>query len=341
MGIISPQEWDSFLSQHPEAHILQTSGWGSLKSEFGWRSIQVLSGEVGAQVLLRSLPLGFTIAYIPKGPVGHPDIQFWQEIDRICRKNRAVFLKIEPDGWKTKSEMDKMDLSHLGRPSTHIQPRRTISLSLSGSQEDWLARMKQKTRYNIRLSQRKGVTIRRVNLSDPETDIQQFYKMMAITGSRDDFGVHNKRYYQRAFEIFHSLNPQAGNCVLLIADYQEKPLAAVMVFARSQRAWYFYGASSNEERNRMPAYFVQWEAMCWAASQGCTEYDLWGIPDFEEEKLESEFSNHSTGLWGVYRFKRGFGGQIKVAPGAWDRIYKPTLYALYRTWVSRQSPTEG
>ena len=338
MGILSPHEWDQFLSQHPEAHILQTSGWARLKSEFGWRSISIQAGTAGAQVLLRRLPLGFTIAYIPKGPVGRPDSRFWQEVDHLCQQNNAVFLKIEPDGWLIEHELDVAGLSLPGRPSHSIQPRRTISISLTGSQEDWLARMKQKTRYNIRLAQRKGVTVRQVKLSDSEHDTQQFYNMMTVTGSRDGFGVHSRPYYQCAYEIFNNLDAQVGNCALMVAEYQAKPLAAVMVFARSQRAWYFYGASSNEERNRMPTYLVQWEAMCWAASQGCTEYDLWGIPDQDEKDLEANFSNHSGGLWGVYRFKRGFGGQIMLSPDAWDRVYKPSLYALYRAWVSRQSP---
>jgi peptidoglycan pentaglycine glycine transferase (the first glycine) len=339
MGVISPPEWDLFLSQYPEAHLLQTTGWGALKSEFGWRTIQVQTGSAGAQILLRRLPLGFTVAYIPKGPVGHPNAHFWEDVDLICKQNRAVFLKIEPDGWEGDNEPDGPVFSILGQPSPPIQPRRTLSISLAGNQEDWLARMKQKTRYNIRLSQRKDVTVRHVDPSELGRDIQHFHSMMMITGNRDNFGIHSLRYYQRAFELFNNQDPQTGNCALLVAEYQAKPLAAVMVFARGQRAWYFYGASSNEERNRMPAYLIQWEAMRWAASQGCNQYDLWGVPDFEEEELEANFSGRSAGLWGVYRFKRGFGGRLMGAPGAWDRVYQPVLYALYRAWSSHRTPT--
>jgi len=103
-----------------------------------------------------------------------------------------------------------------------------------------------------------------------------------------------------------------------------------MVFALPPRAWYFYGASSNVHREKMPTYLLQWEAMRWAKSQGCTSYDLWGIPDEEEEMLEAEFTHRHDGLWGVYRFKRGFGGRLARSVGAWDRVYSPARYRLYR-----------
>jgi len=106
-----------------------------------------------------------------------------------------------------------------------------------------------------------------------------------------------------------------------------------MVFASGKRAWYFYGASTNEERNRMPTYLLQWKAMLWAKKQGCTEYDLWGVPDEELETLESEFNNQSKGLWGVYRFKRGFGGELKRADNPYDRVYKPLIYMAYKLLV--------
>jgi peptidoglycan pentaglycine glycine transferase (the first glycine) len=109
-----------------------------------------------------------------------------------------------------------------------------------------------------------------------------------------------------------------------------------MVFRLGVRAWYFYGASSDEERNRMPTYLLQWEGMRWAAGQGCLEYDLWGIPDEEEAVLEEQFSNRSDGLWGVYRFKRGFGGEMTRSVGAWDRVYNPLLYRLYQFWSGRR-----
>jgi lipid II:glycine glycyltransferase (peptidoglycan interpeptide bridge formation enzyme) len=137
--------------------------------------------------------------------------------------------------------------------------------------------------------------------------------------------VHSKEYYQRAYELFHP----KGTCELLVAEYDGKPLASLMVFANAERAWYVYGASNDQERNRMPTYLLQWEAIRWAKARGCEEYDLWGVPDENEETLEANFESRHDGLWGVYRFKRGFGGQLKRAAQALDIVYMPLLYKFY------------
>jgi peptidoglycan pentaglycine glycine transferase (the first glycine) len=101
-----------------------------------------------------------------------------------------------------------------------------------------------------------------------------------------------------------------------------------MVFALGKIAWYFYGASNDKERNRMPAYLLQWEAICWARSRGCELYDLWGVPDEDKETLENEFENRYEGLWGVYRFKRGFGGELVRWVGGFDKVFNRPLYRL-------------
>jgi len=206
------------------------------------------------------------------------------------------------------------------RESPHnIQPPRTIVIDITGSEDDLLARMKQKTRYNVRLAEKKGVTVRAWD------DLDGFHQMMQVTGGRDDFGVHSLDYYRRAYQLFHP----TGMAELLVAEYEGQPLAALMVFARGRRAWYVYGASNDQERNRMPTYLLQWEAIRWAKVRGCEEYDLWGVPDEDEAKLEAQFESRHDGLWGVYRFKRGFGGELKRAVQAMDRVYSPLLYKLY------------
>jgi lipid II:glycine glycyltransferase (peptidoglycan interpeptide bridge formation enzyme) len=180
--------------------------------------------------------------------------------------------------------------------------------------------MKQKTRYNIRLADRKGVTVQ------PWTDLRAFAAMTLETAERDQFGAHSHAYFQRAYDIFR---PSAG-CEIFVAEVEGEPVAAMMVFARGQRAWYFYGASLSIHREKMPTYLLQWEAMRWAKARGCTSYDLWGIPDADEKTLEDQFTSRSDGLWGVYRFKRGFGGQILRSIGAWDLPYNPLLSWVYQ-----------
>ncbi len=320
---LSATEWEAFLAGHPHAHILQTAAWGELKASFGWEVMRLREGDSGAQVLLRPFPQGRALAYVPEGPVGDWLPGLLPALDEACRRRRAILLKVEPDPSPAAGD-DRRLMEHGFRPSRHtVQPRRTIVVDLTGTEEEILARMHQKTRYNIGLAARKGVTVRAWD--DPGS----FAAMMKETASRNRFGAHVPEYYRRAYDLFHP----SGLCELLLAEAENGPLAAVMVFARGERAWYFYGASTDRERQRMPAYLLQWEAMRWARRRGCTQYDLWGVPDAEPELLEAEFPRRSDGLWGVYRFKRGFGGRLARSLGAWDRPFNPLLYSLYR-WVA-------
>lgn len=319
MTLLDAAHWDQFLVDHPAAHILQSAAWGDLKAGFGWFPVRLQVKKTGAQILFRKLPFGLTIAYIPKGPVGEDWRPLWAEVETICKQNRAVFLKVEPDKW----EGQRLDIEDLPAGSVlaePIQPRRTVEISLAGREDDWLAGMKQKTRYNVRLAHKKEVVIRESN------QVEVFHQLMQTTGQRDQFGVHSEVYYQRAYDLFS----RDGKCALLLAEYNGLPLAGIMVFAQGKRAWYFYGASGNAERSRMPAYALQFAAMRWAAAKGCQVYDLWGIPDADEAALEAEFAGRDDGLWGVYRFKRGFGGEIRRSVGAWDKVYQPAAYKLYQ-----------
>ena len=325
MPEVTFSQWRDFVAAHPDIHLLQTAEWGELKSAFGWTPARIISGDVGVQILFRKLPLGFTVGYIPKVDSGKWKVEsgIWKEIDTVCKKHRAIFCKLEPDAWEGEFIFP---LSSFILSPHNIQPPRTITLDISGSEGDILARMKQKTRYNVRLAEKKGVTVRAWD------DLDGFHQMMQVTGGRDGFGVHSLEYYRRAYELFHP----TGMAELLMAEYEGKPLAALMVFARGQRAWYVYGASNDQERNRMPTYLLQWEAMRWARLRGCTEYDLWGVPDEDEPKLEAEFESRHDGLWGVYRFKRGFGGQLKRAIQAVDRVYNPLLYWAYLKFIGNR-----
>lgn len=320
MPIITAKEWDKFLARYPEAHLLQTSMWGELKSEFGWNAVWVTTGIAGAQILFRKLPFGFTMGYIPKGPIGTDWDSLWPEIHSLCRQKKAVFLRVEPDLEEPIDPFLLKSLPGFIEAGDTIQPRQTILIDLTGSPEDWLARMKQKTRYNTRLAEKKGIVV------SESQDFSAFERLMRATGERDGFGVHTLEYYKKAYSIFVTHNQVA----LLSASYQGRPLAMLMVFAQGRNAYYLYGASGDEERQRMPAYLLQFEAMRWAAARGCISYDLWGIPDFPEEELEAQFESRSDGLWGVYRFKRGLGGRIVRSCSGYDYIYNPVLYRVIR-----------
>ncbi len=328
MTKLSSQEWQEFITCCPNAHILQTHDWGELKSHFGWEPHWLVVGDLGAQVLFQKLPLGYQVAYIPRGPVSssdsivnHPDWPaFLQELDEFCAAQRAVFLKMEPDHWEEDQDGRKSPFPGFRLSSHSIQPPRTLVISLEDSEEQILARMKSKTRYNIRLAEKKGVLIQEITSVDP------FYDLLQNTSGRAAFGIHTREYYREAFQIFHP----RGECAIFMAEFQGMPLASIMVFRHGERCWYFYGASSDQHRELMPTYLIQWEAMRWAKNHGCASYDLWGVPDEEFDVLEEDFTTRSDGLWGVYRFKRGFGGQLLRSSGPWDRSYNPVLYNLYK-----------
>lgn len=323
MPIVSLAEWDRFLQGRPDAHLLQTGEWGELKSFFGWKPIRVLNDQSGVQILFRRLPMGFTVGYIPKGL---PDLSLWQELDTISKKNHAIFLKFEPDSWQEDGSFQIDEDSSMLLSPYNIQPPRTVIVDLKVPEDEILSRMKQKTRYNIRLAEKKGVTVRAWD------HIGAFHKMMLFTGKREGFGVHSLDYYERAYDCLHP--KQMGE--LLLAEYDGKPLAALFVARNASRAYYLYGASTDEERNRMPAYLLQWEAMKWARARGCKQYDLWGVPDEDEATLEANFEKRQDGLWGVYRFKRGFGGRLRRAAQAMDRVYNPLLYRMYLRFMGNR-----
>jgi peptidoglycan pentaglycine glycine transferase (the first glycine) len=321
MSIATAAEWSAFYLDHPEAHILQSSEWGELKSHFGWVPIRFMNEGSGAQILIRQLPFGLRMAYLPMGPLGSEWASLMSEIDHYCRQTGIAFLKIEPDtDGDSRNNMTRFPGS-ISSPQT-IQPQRTIIIDLTGPEETLLARMKQKTRYNIGLAGKKGVTIQ------PWTDIAGFHRMMLTTGERDTFGVHSLDYYRKAYDLFHP----GGVCELLAAFHEGDALAALMVFKTGKRAWYLYGASGNQKRQLMPTYLLQWEAMLWAKKLGCEYYDLWGVPDQDEEYLEEHFNERQDGLWGVYRFKRGFGGTVIRLAGTYDRVYQKLPYQIYQLY---------
>jgi lipid II:glycine glycyltransferase (peptidoglycan interpeptide bridge formation enzyme) len=189
--------------------------------------------------------------------------------------------------------------------------------------------MKSKWRYNVRLAARKGVTVR----EGTEADLPAFQRLMDETGQRDDFAVHSSDYHAAAYRLF----APAGQAVWLLAEYENKLLAGIVVFGFGDKAWYFWGASCGLHRNLMPNHALQWAAMRWARERGCRTYDLWGIPNevgVDPAAYEDPENWESGGLWGVYRFKRGFGGRIVRTIGAWDMVYSPVGYRLYRMAVA-------
>jgi len=240
----------------------------------------------------------------------------------VARHHHAIFIKIDPDvcledpshpaaqvitslasrGWQLSSEQ--------------IQFRNTILIDLTREEDELLMAMKSKTRYNVRLAERRGVEVR---LGGP-TDLPLFYEMYVETSSRDEFIIRPFAYYRHAWQAFI----EANLAHLFIAEYEGLPLAGLILFRFGNKVWYMYGASRDLHRNMMPNHLLQWEAMRWAKAQGCTVYDMWGAPDVLDE---------SDPMWGVYRFKEGFGGQFVRHLGAYDHPASRLLYQFYTATV--------
>ncbi|MBI1282053.1 MAG: peptidoglycan bridge formation glycyltransferase FemA/FemB family protein [Anaerolineaceae bacterium] len=348
--LITAADWDAFVGANVHAHVLQQWAWGELKAAYGWKVERLFvrddRGQILAlaQVLFRTLPLHLgTMAYLAMGPLvvdPYPEkVQprdyalavLWERIRQSGLNHRAAFLKWEPgiftNGLSQEAVIETLihgKFQYLGlrqSPQT-VQPPRTVMIDISSDEDTILARMNQGTRRKIRQSLKNGITYR----EGTKADVNIFTGMMNTTGERNDFGVHEPAYYQKAFDLFV---PQ-GDAALILAEHEGDPLAGIMVFAKGKTAWYLYGASSNIKRNLMGAYGVQWAAIQWAKAKGCTEYDMWGIPDEDETILEAQFESRSDGLWGVYGFKRGWGGEVVRSLGAWDKVYNPVIYAAYQ-----------
>jgi len=327
------EEWNTLVSKEAYFSLFQSWEWGEFKADFGWLPIRLgveQNGELvaGAQLLIKPFPLNLaSIAYIPRGPIGSwldqtisPDLI--AAIIQVAKQHRAALVRFEP-GIQYDTELEKQFKEQNFRPSYSNQPQATLVLDLHEDPEDILASFHQKTRYNIRYAKRKGVEVRTGGLEDFNT----LMKMMAVLEKRSGlFKARDIEYYQSEWKAF----APEGKLKLFVAEYEGEPLAVNVSIFFGKHAAYFHGASINAHRNLMPNHLLMWEAIKWAKSQGCLTYDFWGIPEevgqeyYQSKSLPT--STRTDGLWGVYRFKRGFTEQVVYFMNALDVVCKPALY---------------
>ena len=308
------------------SNILQSPFWGSLKEAFGWKPLSFNYNGVLILVLVRKVFRKYSIAYIPHGPLLLLDDQTGEKLKEIGLEIKnslpsgcfALRYDLPTGVYQTDPVIFNMK-PELQKAFSDIQPPDTVIISLKESEEDILLRMKSKTRYNIRLSFRKGVIVKKTGIES----LDDWYKLYEETSLRDKITIHSKSYYRKIFELsFEDAElKEDPEIVLFRADYNNQLLAGIIVAVFGNRATYLYGASSNQNRNLMPAYALQWEALKYAKEKGCSEYDLFGIPPED---------NPDHPMSGLYRFKTGFGGDILHRPGCWDLPLKPVVYKVYR-----------
>ncbi len=330
--------WNALICQIAGGNILQSFEWGTFKSRFGWTPLRVAlspqSTPVAAQVLFRWSPLG-QIAYVPRGPVITPGgeaalADFLAELHRLARQRGAFFLKIEPELPNDRS-LDARFRTLGFQPAEPVQPRSTLLLDLRTDEHQLLAQLNPRTRYNVGLATRRGVSVQITS----ENDLPVFYQLLVETSQRHHFPIHPYPYYRALWRNLAS----GGHVHLLIARYQSEVLSGALLLTMGNAAYYMYGGSSSRHRNSKPSDLLQWEAIRWARRAGCASYDLWGIPDEVCQQtrerttgtyhMHREHEDPSRDLWGVYYFKRGFGGRPVQYVGAYDYVYSRPRYWLW------------
>jgi lipid II:glycine glycyltransferase (peptidoglycan interpeptide bridge formation enzyme) len=348
--IIDRDQWNDTLCTLPYAHVLQTWEWGEFKrATTGWLPIRLAFIRDGQTVAMASVGMRragpLKVMYVPKGPAldyanTELVVEVLRHLQRIARHHRAIWLKIDPDviaatGVPATTADEEDDANDAPNPegqafmrtlrergwhfsNDQVQFRNTILIDLTQSEDELLAAMSQSTRRKVRIAEREGMTVRAGSIAD----LPLLYDLYRVTGERDEFLTRPPEYYEQAWRVFI----EAGLAHPLIAEIDGQPVAHVILFHFGRKCWYFYGASSNKHRDKMPNYLLQWEAIRWAKAQGYALYDMWGAPSVFDE---------SDPLWGVYNFKRGFRGAVTRHVGAWDYAPLPLLYHAYTQIMPR------
>ncbi len=204
----------------------------------------------------------------------------------------------------------------LRKSPVDIQPPSTVILSIDGEEDEILGAMKSKTRYNIRLSMKRGVKVREGGIED----IPLWYDMYSETAKRDRIAIHSRVYYESLFKLAEGYGDDAPDLRLLLAEVDGEVVAGNIMAIKGEAAWYLYGASTNRYRNLMPTYALQWQSILTARANGCRYYDLFGIPPEGDP---------SHPMYGLYRFKTGFGGTIFHRFGCYDAVLDTSSYFVY------------
>ncbi len=290
--------------------LFQTRYWGEFKRKFGWTPVHLdLSGGEVLLLVRRVAPL-VTMGYVPQAPADIDYAVLAEQARHSGDAEQLTFLRVDPLGPGTKVA------AGYRKAPIDVQPPVTTVLDLGPSEDELLADMKSKTRYNVRLAAKRAVTVREAGPGE----LDRWYDIYRETAARDRIAIHSRAYYQALFDTAAE-HADEVKLTLYMAEHEEDLLGGIIVGRHGGEAVYLYGASANVKRNLMAPYLLQWEAIRAARESGAHHYDFFGIPPAEDPKHP---------MHGLYRFKVGFGGAIEERPGSYDRPFEPLRYALFR-----------
>jgi lipid II:glycine glycyltransferase (peptidoglycan interpeptide bridge formation enzyme) len=335
IGADDPGErWDAFVASHPAGHLMQSRAWAGARRETGWRPLFLRLEDAGgiraaALVLRRGLPgTGLALLYMPRGPVLDYDDPVAVEalgaaLRRLGEDQRALLMQADPavpeDREGAHRALEQMGFLRQERQGLFriLQPRWVMRIPLEryGGPEGLLAALPHKTRYNIGLARRKGVTV--TFRTDAEA-CRAFHRLLWAAGRSKGFPVRGLGFHEALWR--HCVRPGFGE--YLFAEQEGRLLAAIQVLRFGPRAWYMYGASTEEDRNLMPTYLLQWEAICRAWAAGCRCYDMRGVYSGNPQPDHPEY--------GVYDFKRKFNAELVRFLGEYDLVARPRACAIWR-----------
>ncbi|MEK7519990.1 MAG: peptidoglycan bridge formation glycyltransferase FemA/FemB family protein [Patescibacteria group bacterium] len=330
---VDEKTWNEFIVANGGS-FLQSYDWGEFQKRFGHQVVRATVVDDAGMMLCAAtvvgcaLPLGKRYWYLPFGPVvanaavAQTVVSFLLEQLRRMVPPGAIFVKAEPDA---NARFSCAECGFRPSPKT-IQAQETIIADLSFPEEELLARMKQKTRYNMRLAARHGVkiiTMEHKDRLDPET----FLSLLAATAVRNKFRTHPVSYYRAMMDMFVGRPVASGNAPLsmrlFFAQLQGEVVAAALVGFFGRRATYLHGGSSDRHKNVMAPYLLHWEIMRFAKQKGFWEYDFWGT-------VTDRTPPRDRARWeGFARFKEGFGGAVVEYPGSWDLPVNKLWYNAY------------
>ncbi|GCE08060.1 lipid II:glycine glycyltransferase FemX [Dictyobacter aurantiacus] len=328
--ITDRQQWDDFIATAPFGAITQTYEWGELAQHAN--SKPLYCGVLDDQDQLRAAMMVLVIYvptvksyyfYVPRGPIAasanEPALPLLMNfVNSQARRHKAFMIKVDPVAEANDADWLRFfQQSGFKASDSVLHGRNEWVLDIYPDEKEQMAQMKEKWRYNIRLAKRKGVVVRQGH--GPE-DMSAFHKIFQETGERDKFYVHSQEHFEHMMSLFEP----GEKAALFLAEYEGTPIAGIIVMRSGKCCWYRYGASSAQHRNVMPNHLLQWTGLQWGREHGCTYYNFMGIPvDLSDEEGPKDPN------WGVYTFKRGFGGYARCAMVSQEKAYNLPIYKLY------------